>query len=83
PPFPAGGYRALPHFAAASGDGYDDYRRGSRRRHVRHGYHGCRERSRRRNDDKRQAQQEVKALNREEQPVQETEQEERVQQVQP
>ncbi|MBD5937046.1 ribonuclease E, partial [Salmonella enterica subsp. enterica serovar Enteritidis] len=42
-----------------------------------------RERSRRRNDDKRQAQQEVKALNREEQPVQETEQEERVQQVQP
>ncbi|HBQ4006080.1 TPA: ribonuclease E [Salmonella enterica subsp. enterica serovar Senftenberg] len=40
-----------------------------------------RERSRRRNDDKRQAQQEVKALNREEQPVQETEQEERVQQV--
>ncbi|PXU84656.1 ribonuclease E, partial [Salmonella enterica subsp. enterica serovar Newport] len=42
-----------------------------------------RERSRRRNDDKRQAQQEVKALNREEQLVQETEQEERVQQVQP
>ncbi|VFS70996.1 ribonuclease E [Salmonella enterica subsp. diarizonae] len=42
-----------------------------------------RERNRRRNDDKRQAQQEVKALNREEQPVQETEQEERVQQVQP
>ncbi|EJV4015758.1 ribonuclease E [Salmonella enterica] len=42
-----------------------------------------RERNRRRNDDKRQAQQEVKALNREEQPVQDTEQEERVQQVQP
>jgi ribonuclease E len=42
-----------------------------------------RERNRRRNDDKRQAQQEVKALNREEQPAQETEQEESVQQTMP
>ncbi|WP_086869734.1 ribonuclease E [Kosakonia pseudosacchari] len=38
-----------------------------------------RERNRRRNDDKRQAQQDVKELNRDEQPAQETEQEERVQ----
>ncbi|EOT8212219.1 ribonuclease E [Escherichia albertii] len=42
-----------------------------------------RERSRRRNDDKRQAQQEAKALNVEEQSVQETEQEERARPVQP
>lgn len=38
-----------------------------------------RERNRRRNDDKRQAQQEVKALNREEETVQDADQEERVQ----
>ncbi|WP_260863971.1 ribonuclease E [Citrobacter sp. Marseille-Q6884] len=41
-----------------------------------------RERNRRRNDDKRQAQQEVKELNLAEQPVQDTEQEERVRQPQ-
>lgn len=39
-----------------------------------------RERNRRRNDDKRQAQQEVKELNQTEQPVQDSEQEERVRQ---
>ncbi|MBZ4098838.1 ribonuclease E [Escherichia fergusonii] len=42
-----------------------------------------RERSRRRNDDKRQAQAEVKALNVDEQATQEVEQEERVRQPQP
>lgn len=42
-----------------------------------------RDRNRRRSDDKRQAQQEVKALNLDEQPVQEVEQEERVRQPQP
>ncbi len=41
-----------------------------------------RERNRRRNDDKRQAQQEVKELNLAEQPVQDSEQEERVRQPQ-
>ncbi|UTD18415.1 ribonuclease E [Citrobacter sp. SX206] len=41
-----------------------------------------RERNRRRNDDKRQAQQEVKELNQAEQPVQDAEQEERVRQPQ-
>ncbi|MBJ9862329.1 MULTISPECIES: ribonuclease E [Citrobacter] len=42
-----------------------------------------RERNRRRSDDKRQAQQEVKALNLDEQQTPETEQEERVRQAQP
>ncbi|WET39134.1 ribonuclease E [Citrobacter enshiensis] len=42
-----------------------------------------RDRNRRRSEDKRQAQQEVKALNLDEQPVQEVEQEERVRQPQP
>lgn len=42
-----------------------------------------RDRNRRRSDDKRQAQQEVKALNLDEQPAQDVEQEERVRQPQP